>query len=120
MKTPLLRRTPKSAELPFDIEVSFLARRYVRQQGGQVFVWHADVGGTYVLEKASCATPAGDRAFDQYDAGEFLIFLECDYAVPERVRLSRTSWPFAPLSIPTTEDTGALVDTFRNPPGTSG
>jgi hypothetical protein len=41
MKTPLLVGPRAMApELPFALEVSSLARRYVRDHGGQVFLWH--------------------------------------------------------------------------------
>jgi hypothetical protein len=120
MKTPLLvGPLAKAVELPFALEVSSLARRYVRSHGGQVFLWHKRLGRSWIVESVSCEPPPG-RRFTLYDTGEFTLCLERGYRIPERIGLARRTWPFARLSVTTSEDMGQQVDVFSNPPGTYG
>jgi len=116
MKEPLLRRPA----LPSTLESSAAVRKYVREHGGRLFVWFQPVGRGWLLEKVSVSAPPGGRSFDEYDTGDYLLFLERDIPLPGWIRLERRRWPFAPVTVVTGAEVGATVDVFQNPPGTYG
>src|SRR5713226_2346196 len=61
-----------------NVEATPLAVDFIREHGGQLFVWpaeHRSARLTLALLDASVDPPAGALRFRRVDAGEFLLFL---------------------------------------------
>jgi len=109
--------SPAEAELVLEIDDSPAVRRYIRAQGGRLFLWLEDVGGPWAIAKVSTSAPSGGREFDEYDAEGFTLYVESDFEPPYvKLRLRRW-WPFAPISVWTGAETGWRLARYRRDSG---
>ena len=91
------------------IDASPAVRKYIRERGGRLFVWPEDVSGSFATEKVSTSAPASRREFEEYDAGDFTLFLQSDFEPPKiKLRLRRW-WPLAPISVSTGFELGDVA-----------
>ena len=86
---------------PWDVQVdvSPAARRYIRDQGVRVFV----------VQKVSTTAPPVGPLFDEFDAGDFTLFLDRAIDPPNGIRLWRRPWPFPRLAVRTGLESDAMV-----------
>jgi predicted DNA-binding transcriptional regulator AlpA len=96
---------------PWDVPVdaSPAARRYIREHGGRVFVWLAPVNEAWVVQKVSTTAPPGGPLFDEFDAGDFTLFLDRAIDPPNGILLRRRPWPFPRLAVRTGLERNAMV-----------
>ena len=68
------------------------ANRFVRERGGEVYVWLDDVG-PFATYKASLTRPRDEVVFGEFDAGGFSLFLDDRIERPDAVEVYVRRWP---------------------------
>ena len=85
--------TCKQTGASIALNASQPVRRFVRIRGGEVFLWLQPSAGHLVRERVSLQAPVEGPAFDEFDAGDFMLHIESGFYLPYGVGLRIRRWP---------------------------
>ena len=81
------------------IRASPEANAFIRQGGGELFVWYAPVGGEWVVYRASTSRPSTHVEFREFDGGGFAFLLDRNIERPKSVDITLRRWPWRRLRV---------------------
>jgi hypothetical protein len=82
-----------------EVTVSDAARSFIEGRGGRLYVWFAPVGRcAFSVQRVSFRIPDGVE-FERHHVENLELFLQADFAAPERLAVRRRPWPIGPIQV---------------------